>query len=67
MRARRRITRILLIEVRRLAAHAAMRAAQAAEGNRSSRQSFRPLTAAETEALLGGELLAALSGVRGRA
>ena len=61
---RRRIATIIAIEVRRLAAIAAARAAQAAEGTRSSRPSFRPLSEAETEAILGDELLAALSGVR---
>jgi hypothetical protein len=62
----RRIVVIAAREVNRLADHAAERAVRA-EGTRSSRPSFLPLAEAETEALLGGELLAALSGARRRA
>ena len=60
MKARRRIAIYIMIEVQRLAALVAKRAAQA-ESMRKQRVSFRPLTEAEIEAYLGGELLAALS------
>ena len=66
MKVNRRIAVIAAREVKRLAAHAAMRAALP-EGIRKQRPSFRPLTEAETEALLGVELLAALSDMRSRA
>jgi hypothetical protein len=62
MKTSRRIAVIAAREVTRLAAIAAERAAQA-ESIRAA-PSFRPLTAAETEALLGGELLASLNGMR---
>ena len=58
----RRIVVIAAREVKRFAAHAAMRAAQA-ESVRAV-PSFRPLTEAETATILCGELLASLSGVR---
>ena len=59
MKVSRRIAAIAAREVKRLAAIAAERAA-ALEGIRRQRPSFRPLSKAETEAFLSGELLAAL-------
>ena len=59
MRVSRRIAVLAPREVKRLAAIAAERAAQA-ESVRISRPSFRPLSEAETEAFLGIDLLAAL-------
>ena len=65
MKTSRRIARVVLIEARRLAAIVAKRSAQIDRAKMPrSTSSFRPLTEAESEALLGGELLAALSGVR---
>ena len=63
MKLSRRIAAITIREARRFAAVAAARAGRTAEPIRKQ-PSFRPLTDSETEALLGGELLAALSGVR---
>jgi hypothetical protein len=63
MRVSRRIAVIAGREVKRLAARAAMRASRKPESICAA-PSFRPLTAAEAEMLLGGELLAALSGAR---
>ena len=60
----RRIAVIAAREVRRFVVMASMRAGRRPESIRGSCPSFRPLTEAETEAYLGGELLAALSGVR---
>ena len=59
-----RIATIAAREVKRFASLAAERAGREADRIRDSRPTFRPLTAAEAEAMLGGELLAALSGVR---
>ena len=66
MKVSRRIAVLAAREVERFAAHVAERAAPA-ESIRKQRVSFRPLTAAEAEATLGGELLAALSDVCRRA
>ena len=60
MRISRRIAVITARELKRFIARAAMRA-DALREHRAA-PSFRPLTAAEAEAILGGELLAALSG-----
>ena len=67
MRTRRRIrvvTAIAAREAKRFAALVAMRAGREAASSLKRRPGFRPLTEAEAEAILGGELLAALSGVR---
>ena len=60
----RRIAIIAAREVQRFVAAASERVAQAERAHGHKRPSFRPLTEAETEAMLGGELLASLSGVR---
>jgi hypothetical protein len=62
-----RICRVALIRrrVKRLVANAEKRSAQAEEPRGSDR--FRPLTEAEAEVLVGGELLAALGDARSRA
>ena len=70
MKLSRRVAAIAAREIKQLVAQVAMRAAQAESTAACqvhltrSPPSFRPLTEAESEALLGGELLAALSGVR---
>jgi hypothetical protein len=64
MKVSRRIAVIAAREISRFVAVVAERAAQAE--SRGS-PSFRPLTEAEIEAILGGDLLAALSGARRRA
>ena len=61
MKVSRRIAVLAAREVKRLVALIAMRAAPP-ESIRKQRPTFRPLSEAETEACLGGELLAALSG-----
>ena len=60
MKTSHRVVAIAMREVRLLAAIAAARAAQV-ESLRAA-PGFRPLTAAEAEAILGAELLAALAG-----
>ena len=66
MKTSRRIAATAFREVRRFAARAAERSAQIDRAKMPrSTSSFRPLTEAESEALLGDELLAALSGVVG--
>jgi hypothetical protein len=62
MKISHRIAAIAAREVKRLAAIAAERTARA--GSFRKPPSFRPLTEAESEAILGVELLMALSGVR---
>ena len=57
MKVSRRIAVVAAREVKWLVAVAAMRAALP-ERIRNQRPSFRPLSEAETEAILGGELLA---------
>ena len=64
MRLSRRIAVVTARELKRFVAHAAARASREPESIRAA-PSFRPLSAAEAEALLGGEFLAALSGARG--
>ena len=66
MKVSRRIAATAAREIKRLAAIAAERATLP-ESVRKQRPSFRPLSDAETEALLGVELLPALSDVRRRA
>ena len=61
MRISPRIAVITARELKRFIALAAMRASRKPESIRAA-PSFRPLTAAEAEVILGGELLAALSG-----
>jgi hypothetical protein len=63
MKVSRRIAVIAAREVRRFVAMAAERATLP-ESVRKQRPSFRPLSDAETEAFLGIDLLAALSGAR---
>ena len=58
MKVSRRVAVIASREVKQLAARAVMRAALP-KGVRKRRLSFRPLTEAESEAILGGELPAA--------
>ena len=65
MKTSRRIAAIAAREVKRLAAVAAERTARAESFHKQP--SFRPLTEVEAEALLGVELLAALSGASRRA
>jgi hypothetical protein len=66
MKASRRIRVIAVVEARRFVARAAMRArARTADSTRTPPR-FRQLSEIETETLLGGELLAALSGARPR-
>jgi hypothetical protein len=73
MKTSRRIAVIAAREIKRLVAQIAMRAAQAESTATCqvhltrSPPSFRPLTDSEAGALLGGELLAALSGARSHA
>ena len=67
MKVPRRIAVLAAREVKRLVAVAAKRAGREEERTRKQRPSFRPLTDSETEALLGDELLAALSGALRRA
>ena len=63
MKTSRRIARSPSASLKRLAALVAERAGREAE-SRSSRLSFQPLSEAEAEATLGGELWAALSSDR---
>ena len=65
MKTSRGIAVIAFREIRRFATITAERAAQIDRAKMPrSTSSLRPLSEAETEAILGGELLAALSGVR---
>jgi hypothetical protein len=63
VKASRRLRVIAVVEARRFVARAAMRAGRTTDRTRMP-PSFRRLSEDEAETLLGGELLAALSGAR---
>jgi len=66
MKPSRRLRVIAVAEARRFLARAAMRASRRAADSTRTPPRFRRLSEIETETLLGGELLAVLSGARFR-